>query len=415
MPRGERGENFRFPSGASFSTLPPIASIARPKRANGTGAVHIKHGAYYGRWITSAGRYANQRLGAVRRPGSSSGLTRTQAERRLRELMAEDAAAPTAPDRDRTIHDAGAAFLEHLEARGRAKSHVESVRSHLRVHLEPFFGSTAIERISPDEVTRLLARLHRGGRRPKTVRNVFSTLHSVFELAVKRGWIRANPCKQVDLPEVQPSTDIRFLTQRELVAVIEHGVPDDAWGRIERPLYLMAAMTGLRQGELLALRWRDLDPAARKVRVRQAWVRSEFKAPKSRRGSRGVPLANELTEALDELAQRSSFVADDDLVFAHPHTGKPLDRSKVRKRFQAACRRADVRVVWFHDLRHTFGTRLAASGEVSLRTLQEWMGHRDAKTTLIYADYQPASASRRSSAGRSHQPTPDHTAHQQRR
>jgi integrase len=48
-----------------------------------------------------------------------------------------------------------------------------------------------------------------------------------------------------------------------------------------------------------------------------------------------------------------------------------------------------VRVVRFHDLRHTFGTRLAASGEVSLRTLQEWMGHRDAKTTLIYADYQP--------------------------
>ena len=46
-------------------------------------------------------------------------------------------------------------------------------------------------------------------------------------------------------------------------------------------------------------------------------------------------------------------------------------------------------MVRFHDLRHTFGTRVAASGEVSLRTLQEWMGHRDAKTTLIYADYQP--------------------------
>jgi integrase len=52
--------------------------------------------------------------------------------------------------------------------------------------------------------------------------------------------------------------------------------------------------------------------------------------------------------------------------------------------------RAGVRVVRFHDLRHTFGTRIAASGEVSLRTLQEWMGHRDAKTTLIYADYQPS-------------------------
>ena len=83
------------------------------------------------------------------------------------------------------------------------------------------------------------------------------------------------------------------------------------------------------------------------------------------------------------------FQDDDDLVFANPSTGSPLDRSKVRKRFQAACRRAGVRVVRFHDLRHTFGTHVAKSGDVSMRTLQEWMGHRDAKTTLIYADYSP--------------------------
>jgi Phage integrase family len=89
------------------------------------------------------------------------------------------------------------------------------------------------------------------------------------------------------------------------------------------------------------------------------------------------------------LSEVSRFTADEDLVFGHPDAGDPLDRSKVRKRFQRACRSAGVRVVRFPDLRHTFGTRLAASGEVSLRTLQEWMGHRDAKTTLIYAYYQP--------------------------
>jgi integrase len=99
-------------------------------------------------------------------------------------------------------------------------------------------------------------------------------------------------------------------------------------------------------------------------------------------------LADELLVALEQLRAASAFVADDDLVFGHPETGKPLRREAVRKRFQRACRRAGVRVVRFHDLRHTFGTRVA-SGEVSLRTLQEWMGHRDAKTTLIYADYQP--------------------------
>ena len=66
-----------------------------------------------------------------------------------------------------------------------------------------------------------------------------------------------------------------------------------------------------------------------------------------------------------------------------------MDRSKVLKRFKAACGRAAVKQVRFHDLRHTFGTRIAASGQIPMRTLQEWMGHRDFKTTQIYADYQP--------------------------
>jgi hypothetical protein len=83
-----------------------------------------------------------------------------------------------------------------------------------------------------------------------------------------------------------------------------------------------------------------------------------------------------------------AYQRDVDLVFCHPHTGRPLDRSGVVKRFKAALRRAGVREVRFHDLRHTFGTRMAAAG-VPMRTLQEWMGHRNFKTTLIYADYMP--------------------------
>ena len=92
---------------------------------------------------------------------------------------------------------------------------------------------------------------------------------------------------------------------------------------------------------------------------------------------------------LERHFQASAFQADHDLVFAHPRLGVPLDRAKVRKRFKAALRRAGVREVRFHDLRHTFGTRMAGVG-VPIRTLQEWMGHRDFKTTLIYADYSPS-------------------------
>ena len=345
--------------------------MTRAKRANGAGSVYIKHGSYYGRWLTAGGGHTNCRLGPVRQPGTSSGLTRKQAEQRLRALMDE---VQVTTDASVTVAIAGRAWVEALEAKGRAKSHVQTVESHLRVHLEPFFKEKPLDRLTEADITRLLVELRRRGLKPKTARNVLSTLHSMFELGLRRRWVSANPCKLVDLPMVEPSGEIRYLKQEELVAVIERGVPDDELGPIERPLYLMAAMTGLRQGELLALRWLDLDGPAQKVRVRQAFVRGEFKSPKSRRGTRGVPLAQELDAALDELRRASSFTDDDDLVFAHPATGKPLDRTKLYKRFKKACGRAGVRVVRFHDLRHTFGTRIAASGEVSLRTLQEWMG-----------------------------------------
>lgn len=102
-----------------------------------------------------------------------------------------------------------------------------------------------------------------------------------------------------------------------------------------------------------------------------------------------VPLADRVAGELERQFQRTAFKGDQDLVFAHPQTGSALDASKIRKRFVEALDRASLRRVRFHDLRHTFGTHCASSG-VPLRTLQEWMGHKDAKTTEIYADYAPS-------------------------
>jgi integrase len=99
-------------------------------------------------------------------------------------------------------------------------------------------------------------------------------------------------------------------------------------------------------------------------------------------------MADRLAGELERHFQRSAYQADDDLVFAHPDTGHPDDASKSRKRFKAALAAARLRSIRFHDLRHTFGTQMAAAG-APLRALQEWMGHRDYKTTSIYADYAP--------------------------
>jgi integrase len=158
-----------------------------------------------------------------------------------------------------------------------------------------------------------------------------------------------------------------------------------------RVIILVAAVTGLRQSELLGLRWKHVDFNNQRIRVRNAWVRGEH----SDEGK--SELSTERSTAVEDLAfaalavwkKRTAYAAPNDLVFAHPQTGKPLDRTKVTRKFQQACRDAGVPVVRFHDLRHTFGTHMAAAG-TPLRIIQEMMGHADAKTTQIYSHYAPS-------------------------
>src|SRR3954451_22583268 len=100
-------------------------------------------------------------------------------------------------------------------------------------------------------------------------------------------------------------------------------------------------------------------------------------------------MTNRLVAELKRWRLRTIFSDEEDLVFAHPELGVPLDRTKVTRRFQDACDAAGVRKIRFHDLRHTFATTLAAAG-VALRTLQEYLGHADIKTTQIYSHYAPS-------------------------
>jgi integrase len=198
-----------------------------------------------------------------------------------------------------------------------------------------------------------------------------------------------NPCRRVDKPRREGGDpDIRFLDAEELDALLRESGAGPL-GETDRTLFLTGAMTGLRRGELLALRWRDVDWLAGRVRVRRSIVRGQLGTPKSKRSSRSVPLADRVAAELERHFQCSRFRDDDDLVFCNPEHGTPLDASKVRKRFKEALKRAGVRDVRFHDLRHTFGTRMAAAG-VPIRTLQEWMGHRSSQTTEVYADYAPS-------------------------
>jgi integrase len=294
---------------------------------------------------------------------------------------------PQADERPDLV-EAGRRYLSNRETVGLKHSTLLDYESCLRVHLIPFFGGLALDEIEPELVEEFIATKREEGKAVKSIINWLGLLQAIFNHALKRGWCERNPVSLVDKPR-QPrgDPDIRFLTADELESLLA-ATPDDIFGRMERVIYLAAAMTGMRRGELLALRWQDVDWLNSLIRVRRNYTKGQFGTPKSRRSSRAVPLAHALAREVRSHFESSDFQGELDLVFGHPASGNVIDPSRFCKRFQAAARRANLRPVRFHDLRHTFGTRMASAG-APMRAVQEWMGHGDQRTTLIYADYAP--------------------------
>jgi integrase len=367
---------------------------ATPRRSYGAGRLYTRtyadsSKAWYGIWWAGA-RRVKRKLGPTRSPGSRDGLTRAQAETELRRMMAAVSASAIVGERI-TIEELADRYRRQLEAAGRKPSTTRSVESACRVWICPAIGDRPVDGVKPEDVEDLIRTMRKGELSAKSIHNYIGTLGAMYRYAMhpRRRWASTNPVVAVELPPWERSDEIRFLTVDDVHALAAAAVPG-AFEQIDRTLFLLAAMTGLRLGELRALRWRDIDWTAQRIRVRRNYVRGAYGTPKSRRSSRSVPLADEPAGALERLFQRSRFQESDDLVFCEPDTGEPLrDRALIR-RYRRALKAAGLDTAHrFHDLRHTFGTAMAAEG-VPMRTVQEWMGHRHLSTTQIYADYAPS-------------------------
>lgn len=362
------------------------------RRSRGTGRLFIQadrngRESWYGSWW-AGDRRIKKRIGLKRVSSAREGLTRVQAEAELRKLIDSTVVVPR--EQRLTIEQAGRRYIDHLEkVMQRKPTTIQDYRIILRRHLAPFFAERTIDRITVAQCEQLVHAQLDAEVSVKSLLNRLTFLHGIFAFAVKRGWCVENPMARVDRPRQARASNgrLRYL-DREQLALLLAAVPSDGLGAIERPLYLCAAMTGLRQGELIALRWRDVDWNARLVRVVDNYTRGSFCTPKSERSVRSVPMAPRLEAELRAHHARSAYTAEDDLVFCHPQTGGVYDASRLRKRFQDALARGGVREITFHELRHTFGTQMAAAG-APLRAIQEWMGHADYKTTSIYAHYAP--------------------------
>lgn len=248
----------------------------------------------------------------------------------------------------------------------------------LRVHLVPAFRGKTVRSITVEEVQRYKSdRLNKDELSPKTVNNHLGVLGSLFEDAVRWRYAAHNPVRQVKPCRVDRlDEDFDFWTAEEserFLAAIQEVRP--RWF----PFFLTALRTGLRLGELAALRWMDVDFTSRKVHVRRSYSHGVETTPKSGKG-RSIPMSAQLYTALVEhkLANGGAervFLSDEGVV---------LDNNRVKHPFWRGIEKAGVRRIRIHDLRHSFASQLVMAGE-SLFKVQRLLGHSEATMTQRYA------------------------------
>ncbi len=305
-------------------------------------------------------------------------FTKRTAEAWLREVI-ELAHAGTLPGMVRTGVTFAAAceeFLRYVEHDlDRKPSTLCDYRSVIRAHLLPAFGSLRIEDVTADRIEAWKGTLRMSNR---TKIKLLTVLNGIMTRARKLHHLPINPLADVEKPRHRTSAGIEVFSPEKVFALVRAAAsPQDA------AIFLTAAFTALRRGELVPLRWRDVDFAAECVRVCGSYAGGRLTTPKSGH-PRAVPLAPVVAQMLARLGQRELFTDADDLVFPGI-TGGYLDASALARRYRAALLRAGLRRLRFHDLRHTFGTRTITAADI--RMVQQWMGHADITTTMKYLHF----------------------------
>jgi integrase len=335
------------------------------------------------------GRQVRELLG-----GERDGWSRQKAERELGKRLDQVERGMRRPQR-RTFGDLLDEFEQvSLAAKPRKKTTVIDYKATIRNHLRPYFGEEDLARLSQrsEAFERYAGEKVAAGLSPKTVRNHLTLLGLIFRQARKWRWVGENPIELVDKPPAEDA-EAETLTAEEVALLLDAystlGAAADEeeqwWFEAARRMTVVALSTGLRRGELLGLRWQDVELLDGRLHVRQAFVRGEMSTPKSRAGRRVVHLGRHAAAALEEQFKAGRYQAADCVVFCHPALGTPLDASKLtgyaRKAFATAGIAKPFRP--WHGLRHTALTETAAAG-VPAMFVQAKAGHAQGSTTERY-------------------------------
>jgi integrase len=257
------------------------------------------------------------------------------------------------------------------------------------------FGTTPLRDLHQTQVKAWYDALPYG----RTAEKLLMITRAVFTHAQSRGWIEQDPTASVERQQVRYSGDYDFYSREEINALVRAADSEQ-----DAAIYLTAAMTGLRRGELMALRWRDIDFTGQAIRVRANYSFGELVTPKSGK-VRSVPMVPDVAQALARLGQRERFTADDDPVFAGT-VGGHLDASALRRRYVAAVRAPACASFRFTRCA-TISGRWRSIGRRSCRSGRGW-GTRTSRRRLVISTPRAGSATRFSSLA------PSRRAHQRR-
>lgn len=350
-------------------------------------------------------------------------LTEAQAAERMLELVRDHHVEQTqlqqdAEERRRrgvTFRELAAAWLVYLKHEKGAKPSTlrdyrwllaEADQPHRRGNgrspglLMSTFGDRPAQEIATRDVAEYLRRLDQGSAHPRTVNKHRQVISAIFGYAMREDAYRlpTNPAAATTKRREPPPAVLDFYEPEEVEALAraaERGAHrqvtklhlDDAEAeargiedRQDAELYRIAAYTGLRLGELLALRWADVNLVDRRLVVHRA-LSDRTEGPTKSWQARFLPIADGAAQAFSHLAQREDFTASEDYVFCS-RLGRPLDGSALRRRFKRAAVAAGLRVLRFHALRHGAGSLVARQADP--RWVQGFLGHSKLTTTARY-------------------------------
>lgn len=314
--------------------------------------------------------------------------TRKEAQERLSELLQrQQAKAPVvAVPESLTVGEYLKRWLGDYAATGVRPKTFHSYSQLVRLHLVPSLGAIPLARLQPLHLQRLYSEKVKAGLSPRTVRYLHAILHKALDHAVRWDLATRNVADSVAPPKLQ-QREMSVLTAEQASAFLEAAAADRL-----HALYVVALTTGMRQGEILGLRWRDvgLDTGSIYIkrtlnRVRGEWLYAEPKTARSRRhvtlpAVAVIALRQHREQQQGEKEMLGGNYQDLGLVFCKA-SGEPLDGSWVTHHTQHLLRKAGLPKVRFHDLRHTHATMMLQQG-VHPKIVSDRLGHSSIKLTL---------------------------------